>query len=284
MKRSAQLQEYLETLARSLPAARPTTASEFKSMNRIARLTPQLEQVYSEVSELGVGEVEFFEPEIYCDVNNERADFGDLAEMLFFANDKASGFFFIDTLDILGLGAGFVYWTDRGLMGADDVVPCAKDVAAFLADLEAGKKPWLASSLGQRAVERFREAVANAPPELLFRPPVNPDEFSQMREEKGLLIPYLTGEVLWVANGMQLQKGDREIYALAQMKPLQDGHLILFGFDRTLGYLAVSFNGWNNIPDDRLIAFHNYDNPETGQLLGRVPDVLTFWIEQESGS
>ena len=259
---------------------RPATEADLKRMELAAPVPPDLRALYLRDAELFIPGFELFEPAIYEDVNTDRAAYGELSEMVFFADDQAEGFFFIDALDLLGLGAGFIYWVDRGLMGADEVVPIGPSLAEFLAILEEGIDPRMGPTLGQRAIERFAAALEDLPGTVDASPPVDRAAFRKAQEERGLQLTIATGEVLLRANGLYFADAERQIHPLDRMMAVAEGRVAVVGHDPRLGYLGVTRGDWQDLPADRLIAFQDLDHPEDGQILGRFADVLTYWIEE----
>lgn len=259
---------------------RPASADDLRRMDAIAPLPPDLRALYQRDAELFREGFELFEPSIYEDVNGDTAAFGELADMIYFADDQAGGFYFTDPGDLLGLGRGFFYWTDRSMMAADEVVPLAEDLSGFLGWLDTGADPRMLPSLGQRAIDRLQTALAARPASVDAAPPVDRAAFRQAREERELVLTRATGEVLLLANGIYFTKVQRQIHGIDRMMPLMDGTIAVVGFDPKLGYLGVTRGDWRDVPADRLIAFPDMDRPEDGQILGRFADVLSFWIEE----
>jgi len=178
------------------------------------------------------------------------------------------------------LGAGFVFWVDRGTMGADDAVPCGDDLLAFLAAVQSGERPWLAPTLGDRAIERFRQAVESRPESVEVRPGLEGHAFQRALEERDYTVTYATGRILSITDGIYFAKSERRIHPFEQQRGIENGAIAVVGSDPDLGHLGVTRGDWQGLPADRLIAFTDLDHPEHGRLLGRFADVLTFWIEE----
>lgn len=261
-------------------AGRPASEGDFHQMAQVAPMPAELRSLYRRDAEVFVPGFELFEPAIYVDVNARRDGFGELAEMIFIAEDQASGFYFIDAGDLLGLGPGFVYWVDRARMDADAVVPVAPSLGETLARLERGEIPNLEPTLGQRAIARLAGALDDPPPGVDANPPVQRAAFAQAREARGLILTMATGDVLLLANGINFPTTGQQIHALEHMTPAAGGGIAIVGHDPALGFLGVTRGDWQNLPADRLIAFGDIDHPERGQLLGRFADVVAFWIEE----
>ncbi|WP_404385380.1 hypothetical protein [Caenispirillum salinarum] len=263
-------------------AARPQPArpEELARMARIAPMPAELTALYTARFDLAVGPVELLEPPIFEDVNGGRAAFGELADMTYFATDRAEGVFFLDMFGRLGLGPGFVFWVERGLMAADEVVPCGETLAVFLAAVQEGRHPWHAPTLGERALERFRAAAANPPPGVDLRPGIAPIAFVQARRGGGLVVSFALGEILKIADGIHFAASRREIVPFHRMRAVAGGGVVIVGHDPDLGTLGVTQGDWQDLPADRLLACGDPEHPETGRLLGRFADVLTFWIEE----
>ena len=259
---------------------RPADAEELAGMELVAPLPAALRSLYERDAELFVPGFELFEPAIYQDVNADRSAFGDLADMLYFADDQATGFYVLDPGDLLGLGADHVYWVDRALMAADEVVPLAPSLAEALERLAAGVDPTTEPRLGARALARLSRALDDLPAGVDARPGVDPAEFRRARDERGLHLTYATGEVMTLADGLSFAASGRQIHPLSRVQPAADGRLAIVGYDPARGHLAVTRGDWQGLPADRLIAFTDAEQPEAGQLLGRYADVLTYWIEE----
>jgi hypothetical protein len=259
---------------------RPASERELAGMDRAAPVPATLRALYARDAELFVPGFELFEPAIYQDVNTDRAAFGELADVVYFADDQAGGFYFLDPDDLLGLGAEYVYWVDRGLMAADEVVPVAPSLAEALDRLSAGADPSTEPRLGQRALSRLARALDDLPPGVDARPGVDRAEFRRAREERGVHLTFATGEVMTMADGLYFAASGRQIHPLSSVSPAAEGRLAVVGHDPARGHLAVTRGDWQDLPADRLIAFTDPEHPERGELLGRYADVLTYWIEE----
>jgi len=259
---------------------RPASEADLKRMGLAAELPAAMRRIYSRDAELFLPGFELFEPAIYQDVNGDRSAFGELADMVFFADDQSGGFFFLDPADLLGLGASYVYWVDRGLMGADEVVPVGETLADALQTLEGGFDPATALRLGDRALARLKRVLDDLPKNVEARPGADPAAFRAAREERDLHLTFATGQIMALADGFYFTGTGRQIHPLSRVMPAAEGRLAVIGHDPARGYLAVTRGDWQDVPADRLIAFDDYDHPENGQLLGRYADVLAFWIEE----
>lgn len=274
------------TLDRIMAGAkgRPASAKEIATMELAAPLPTVLRALYTRDAELFVPGFELFEPAIYQDVNTDRAAFGELAEMVYFADDQAEGFYFLDPRDLLGLGTDYVFWVDRGLMAADEVVPVAPSLAEALDRLASGENPRTEPGLGARALARLSRALDDLPAGVEARPGVDRAEFRRARDERGVHLTFATGEVMAMADGLYFAASGRQIHPLSRVLPAADQRLAIVGHDPTRGYLAVTRGDWQDLPADRLIAFTDLEHPENGQLLGRYADVLVYWIEEARNS
>ncbi len=258
----------------------PATDMQLQKMAIATPLPASLRQIYKMDFQLFAPGFELFEPMIFVDVNSDRESFDDLKRMVFFADDQGGGFYFMDPEDLLGLGADFIYWTDRGLMDVDEVVPLADTLAAFLVRAKDGIDPVGEPTLGQSALRRFAEALEKAPASVDAAPGVDPLAFRAALENRGLMLTMTTGDILMRCNGMIFVDTGRKIYPLDQIVSVADGAVAVIGHDPLLGHIGVTLGGWQDLPPDRLLAFHDLDHPENGQVLGRMADVLTFWIKE----
>lgn len=252
-------------------------------MNAVASLPEQLRQLYAFDAELFVDGFELFEPAVYQDVNSDRDEFGELSEMVFFADDQSGGFFFLDSKDQLGLGEGFVCWVDRSMMSADEVIPLAPNVAEFLAILRSGLDIYDHTTLGDKSLRRLFDALESLPADVDARPPIDVDQLAATQQRRRLQVTYATGEILMRANGILFGQSGREFFSLDQMSECADGAVVIVGSDPALGHLGVTRGDWQDLPAERLIAFRDVQHPEDGQVLGRLADVFHFWIAEERG-
>lgn len=260
--------------------ARPASEAEIRAMSLAAPMPAVLRGLYARDAEIFLPGFELFEPAIYQDVNADRSSFDELAEMVYFADDQSGGFYFLDPGDLLGLGPNYVYWVDRGMMAADEVVPVASTLAEALDRLASGTDPRGEPRLGARALARLARALAELPAGVEARPGADRAEFRGAREKRGLHLTFATGEVMALADGIYFTSTGRQIYPLARVMPAAEGRLAVVGHDPALGYLAVTRGDWQELPADRLIAFTDFEHPESGQLLGRYADVLVYWIKE----
>lgn len=258
----------------------PATEEQLRQMAIATPLPAPLRQLYRSDSALFAPRFELFEPMVFVDVNADRESFDHLANMVFFADDQGSGLYFMDPEDTLGLGAEYVYWTDRGLMDVDEVAPLAATLTAFLVRAKDGIDPVKEPTLGQSSLRRLTETLAKVPANVDAAPGVDPLAFSDARENRNLMLTMATGDILMRSNGMIFTDTGRKLYPLDQIISVAGGAVAVVGHDPVLGHLGVTLGGWQDLPPDRLLSFHDLDQPENGQLLGRMADVLTFWIKE----
>jgi len=256
------------------------TAEALARMERVAPLPHPLRKLYERDMTLYTPGFELFEPAIYEDVNRDRGSFGHFEEMVFFADDQSDGFYFLDPSDLLGLGPEFVYWVDRGDMAVDEVVPLAEDLPSFLDWTREGETASNLKPLSARSLERLKLALATPPESVQFGPPIDWSDLRRAQTERQVLLTMTTGRILMMANGMIFTKTGRQIYPLDKIVSIAGGYVALLGHDPSLGHLGVTLGGWQSLPPDRLISFRDETKPEEGQVLGRMSDVLTFWISE----
>lgn len=262
------------------PAFRvPASPEELAEMKATAPLSDELEWLYETTCELSAEQFDLFEPALFVDVNAEREAFGELADLTYFAADFGSGFFAVDTRDILDLGARAVVWMDRGDPEADALVPCSETLGEFLRALLDGERPGRGPTLGERAEQRLMDKLDALPPEVEPGPPLDPLAFVTAREERDLYVPLPLAALLERSDGLLLGKG-RRIFRFRDMQRLPGAEAVLIGSDDRLGSLAVTLGGWQDLPADRLFAFEPGSPPEQGRLLGRTADVISLWIEE----
>lgn len=269
-----------QLVAKAIPDARdriPASPEELAEMADVAALTAPLRELYSLTGELGAEDFELFEPELFIDVNAERDEFGELAELTFFAADFGSGFFATDPLDYVGLGRGAIFHAQRGEMIADALVPCDDTLAAFLANVLAGNRVWKGTTLGERAEDRLMARLEHLPDAVEPGPPLDPAEFVKAREE-GLFVPIALANMLERTNGLWFGE-NRRIYRFEEMRRVPGSEAVIIGEDAKLGKLAVTPGGWRELPADRLVALPNDPSGEP-LMLGRTADVIGLWLDE----
>lgn len=269
-------------IARAAPDARfrvPAGAEALKAMRAVAPMSDELVWLYETTGELSAEQFDLFEPALFIDVNADRAEFGELGELTFFGADFGSGFFAVDTEDLLDMGRRAVVWMDRGDASADALVPCAETLTAFFETLVEGRQVWRAPTLGERAEQRLLDRLKTLPPGVEPGPPLDPEDFVTARQERDLYVPMALAGLLEQTNGLWLGP-DRRIFRFAEMQRVPGAEAVVIGTDAKLGTLAVTLGGWQDLPADRLFAFQPGTPPEQGRLLGRTADVIGLWIEE----
>lgn len=270
-----------DIVARAIPRAAdrvPATPDELRDMQAAADMPAALVALYQLTGELYLDGFTLFEPALFVDVNHDREDFGELAELTYFGADQASGFFAVDPFDRIGLGTAAIYWVDRGWMEADAVVPAGDTLTGFLHDVGEGRRPWQGDSLGVRAESRLLDRLDHLPPTVEPGPPLDPMVFVAARAE-GKIVPVALAAMLERSNGLWLGP-DRRIFRFEEMERLPAANAVIIGEDKALGRIAVTMGGWQDLPADRMFAFAPGSPPESGKLLGRTADVIGYWIEE----
>jgi hypothetical protein len=275
--------EAIEALvARAIPdpARRiPASAEELKAMRAAAPFGDELTWLYEATGELSAEQFDLFEPALFVDVNRGSEEFGELADLTFFAADFGSSFFAVDTQDLLDLGAGAVVRMDRGDPTADALVPCSETLAGFLEALLDGERPGRGPTLGARAEQRLMGRLDALPEGVEPGPPLDPMAFVTARQERNLYVPMGLAEMLERADGLWLGP-DRRIFRFAEMHRVPGTEAVVIGSDAKLGTIAVTLGDWQDLPADRLFAYQPGTPPEQGRLLGRTADVIGMWIEE----
>ncbi len=262
------------------PARRlPATAEELRAMRGAAPFSDELGWLYETACELSAEEFDLFEPALFVDVNRGSEEFGELADLTFFAADFGSGFFAVDAQDLLDLGARAVVRMDRGDTTADALVPCSETLAGFLEALLDGQRPGRGPTLGARAEQRLMDRLGALPDGVEPGPPLDPMAFVTARQERDLYIPIALAEMLERADGLWFGP-DRRIFHFAEMHRVPGAEAVVIGSDSKLGTIAVTLGDWQHLPADRLFAYQPGTPPEQGRLLGRTADVIGMWIEE----
>lgn len=275
----------IEQVIRAIPDAVhrvPATVSELEQMAAVAPLNDELGWLYEATGELAAEQFDLFEPALFVDVNGDDDALGELAGLSFFAADYGPGFYAVDTDDLVGMGEGVIFLADRGDLSADALQPCAGSLASFLRLLLDGEQPWTGPTLGQRAEQRLLARLSALPPGVEPGPPLDPMAFVTAREDHNLYVPTALAHMLEQSDGLWLGP-ERQIWRFDQMQRLPGIAAVAIGQDKTLGTIAVTLGGWQDLPADRLFAFSPGGAPEQGRLLGRTADVISMWIE-EAGS
>lgn len=270
-----------------LPTGQPPahTSKALARAQAVAPLPLALEALYARADALRVGGVELFQLDDYVDVNRDRSHFGELAEGIFVASDLASGWFFVDAADALGLGPDFVHWCDRGSMTADDCVPAAPSLIDLLEAAERGESPWLAPMLGDRAVARLRDLLARSRA-VATRAPLDP---SRLREPGRPPLTLRLADILLAADGVLLPRSGRELLPYESMTPVpgsvpREGDLPAVWIGRGpqgVRYGSTADTGWQGWPGDRLFAVAPGQSLHEAVLLGRTADVWSHWIQAD---
>lgn len=262
------------------PGARALTAAQ-----ALALLPEPLAHFYGQLDLLRFGALELFQIDDYIEVNRERAGFDELAQGVFVASDLAEGWFFVDPVDFMGLGEGFVFWCDRGLLAADECVPAADSLIDLLEAAALGGKPWQAPPLGERALARLVERLQHSPA-VATRPPVDPARFHLPGAPA---LPLRLGDILMQADGFLLPVSQREFFGLAAIAPVPGsgdsphapGALWVGQAPQGQRLASSTGSGWRGLPADRLLAVAPGQAPEEAPVLGRTADVWTRWIQDD---
>ncbi len=258
---------------------------ELAHAQALAPLPRPLAHLYEKVDLLRIGGVELFQVDDYIDVNTQRRNFEELSDAIFVGSDLAEGWFFVDPIDFMGLGAGFVFWCERGALVADDCVPAAPSLIDLLEIAARGESPWRGPMLGDRAVSRLSVLLEQSPA-VATRPPVDPALFHEPGH------PQLTlrmADLLMQSNGILLPASQRELSPYEAMQPVagsahddgMPGAVWVGHGPHEVRYATTSGNGWLGLPADRLLAVAPGVPPEAGTLLGRTADVWARWIEDD---
>lgn len=263
----------------------PASARQIAEANAVAPLPDPMTRLYLTVDAIRFGQVEPFMIDDYIDVNSDRDPDGELARMVFVASDLAAGWFFVDPVDALGLGAGFTFWVDRGSQAADDCIPAAPSLIDLFEEAEAGGRPWQGPMLGDRAVQRLTDLLSRSKA-VATRPPVDPALFHAPGQ---MPLPLRLGDIYMASNGFLLVGSGREFTAMqaATAVPGTDagfGHPGAVWIGTGPGgvrYATTTGIGWRGLPADRMLAIAPDQSPEDAPVLGRTADVWSRWIAEE---
>ncbi|MCF2872551.1 SMI1/KNR4 family protein [Octadecabacter sp. G9-8] len=274
------LQEIMELVA-PRPMCQPATEADIRDMNMAARLPTDLARLYAHDGAFYRPGFELFPPDIYCDVNANRTGFDLLRDMIYFADDGGDGFYFCDPDDVLGLGADAIGWVDRSNLHPDAIVPVGDDLAAVLLRLSRDEDIARGKTLSERALDRLRQRFATGLPNtVIARPPADPQDIFKAWPERGITITFATADILGLANGLHWPASGRTIYGIDKITMAENNSLAVVGHDPDLGTLAVTRGDFVNLPADRLLAIPTLNEPSNYKILGRMADVIGFWIDQ----
>lgn len=218
--------------------------------------------------------------------NTERADYGDLSMGIYFAMDTSSGLYFVDPVDFLGLGAGYVYWVDQAVFGVDYCVPAAENILQFLAFANGGSRDWPNEKpLGQLAEQRLFDTIkasdsVDCGPEL-----TELQLLKQLKESDNFFLPFCLIRILLTANGFILLESGKRFFNLTQIIETtnlnQVEGLIWVGSAPNGLLYGMTTTEWNGYPSNRVIAVAAGQDINTVPVLGRTADVWTRWIKDE---
>lgn len=263
----------------------PATVADLARAAAAAPPPAPMTDLWLRVDIIRFGEVEPFHWEDFIEVNEDRAGFGEVGGDVFVASDLADGWFHVDVAGRQGLGPGFVFWSERGRWDADDAVPAAESLIELFEAAAAGRTPWKAPMLGDRAVARLLAAL-DASPAVGAAPPVDP---MRLPDPDAPRLPRRLAKVLEAADGFLLPASDRVHWGLSRIAPVA-GAVGVAGLPGAfwigegpsgLRYATTTAAGWRGLPSERMIAVAPGEDPDAAPVLGRTADVWTRWITED---
>ncbi len=283
MTPEARLDALLERMG--VPVGDGADDETISEASEVAPVPPAMAALFRRTDLVRFGEVEPFEIAAYIEVNEDRATYDEVASGIYVASDLADGWFFVDPDGFMGLGAGFVFWVERGRFAADDCVPAAESLIDLFEAAADGETPWKAPMLGERALDRLLRLLRTTS-SASCRAPLDPD---RLRAPGQFALPRRLSRILEEANGFRLHLSEREFFGLERIRPVE-GTGEAFGLPGAVWigegpdgvrYAGTCGTGWLGLPADRMIEIRPGANPEDALLLGRTPDVWAAWIRQD---
>lgn len=252
---------------------------------------PELRLLY-EFSEGGyLNDVEIFVLLELEQVNHERRYFRDFPSAIFFAGDGGDGWFFIDTGDDMGHGAGAIFWCDRASMSWGRCIPCADSLPAFLLAVHAGETPWLErEDLIRQSTADMLAALDAHPDAWLPAPPATIDDIYTAAEQIGVMLPYPLKELARRSNGLIFARSGVAVAAVREfvgfdipLSGMDAPPLILFARQEAVQF-AVTTHTWRGLAGVEPVAEGFVVRLQPGQIvtqaavLGWLPYVIEDWL------
>ena len=265
----------------------PASEEQIAEAASVAPLPEPLPTLWRNVDLARFGKLEMFQMADFIEVNEVRDSFDDLAEGVFVASDLADGWFFVDPTGFMGMGAGTVFWVERGRLIADDCVPAGRSLIDLIEAAAAGETPWKAPMLGDRAVDRLIARLRKSD-SVETRAPLDPRLLTAPGQPP---LPLRLGRMLEASNGFLLYRSEREFKGLAAIEPVADtgeadlpGALWIGRGPQGRLYASTTDAGWRGLPADRLIAVAHGQRADDAPVLGRTADIWNRWISEDEAA
>jgi hypothetical protein len=264
----------------------PASARDLAAANAVASLPEPLTALYLAVDEFRFGEVAPFAISDFIEINEVSPEYSEVGEGIFVASDLADGWFFVDPTGFMGLSAGFVYWVERGRFVADDCVPAAESLIDLFEQAAVGATPWKGPMLGDRALDRLLGLLASSKA-VAQRPPIDPPLFARPGQ---VPLPLRLARLLEQANGFLLHISQREFAGIADIAAVQGsgqseglaGALWVGHGPGGQRYAMTTGIGWRDLPGERMLGVGAGEGAAQAPVFGRVWDVWSRWIEDDS--
>lgn len=260
----------------------PRPAGELAATGRIAPLPPDLAALYRSCDGLALPQVDVFDLGDFADVNGDSTLFTELPEVVFFASDRADGFFLLDPNDTLGCDPKAVYWADRGVLEPDACRKVAYDLASFLAAAAKGAALTDGPEIGVISLERLERAITAHPAAAETRVGFGDVEAMLAARHRDLPISFALIDFYALYDGLYLPELKLTVFSLERLGAISTaGSVVALWFGRDEGgrCYGLTIGGWRGLPANRLFAVRDESELDSTATLGRFTDVLRVWIE-----
>ena len=263
------------------PAPAPP-AEELAAARAEAAMPDELAAIYSVCDGLELETLDVFDLGDFVDVNSDPSLFKELPDVVFFASDRADGFFLLDPNDTLGCDPNAVYWADRGVLEPDSCRRVASELESFLQRAAADESVTEGPEVGALSLERLFATIAAHPEQVETRAGFGEVEALMAARRSDLPITFGLIDFYARYDGLYLKAMGLTVFSLERLGAIsgETGIVALsFGRDQAGRRYGLTIGGWRGFAPNRLFVVRDASELESVAILGRFSDVLSEWIE-----
>lgn len=268
--------------------ARPAAREPLALALADGRIPLELGVLYQRADGLTLDSIDVFDLQDALEWSGTRELAREFPGAAVFGWDRAGYVFFIDAADSLHRGGGVVFAVDKVYLAPHTCVPCAPDLATFLAGTAAGETPWRGVRLLDEQVARLRELLRVRSDRVDTRPPLPGDRLFATVAARGVELTFGLAAFYGVVDGMRFVRTGLVIDGAGTLEPVlstrrADGTFgaIWFGSVPRGPRLAVSAADWDR-PSDLVLQLSDGADPVSAPAYGRLFDTLNGWLASDA--